>query len=313
MNNLPKVSVGIPTYNRPDGLLRTIQQITSQTYSNLEIIISNNASTDPIIKKTIDYCAKLDSRIKPFHQQENIGLVNNFKFVLKSASSDFFMWAADDDEWDINFIEQCMIEIQSKNVGTVMPGFIRHNRALNAKGLALLPKMTGEDKFADAIAFYEALPHSIFYGLHRKKTIDWLIEQDNDLFDDEYFIVRQIFLHGVSTIPEKILYCAGINDESYQIKLPKEANDRYFYLTKRIMEINKLLLLADDINDKQKIILLQKIILSKLKFVLIFENEMREKSQIELALQLFNFLNEFDINQIENYTNLIKISKLIGK
>ncbi len=31
----PLVSVGIPTYNRPDGLLRTIKQIASQTYGNL--------------------------------------------------------------------------------------------------------------------------------------------------------------------------------------------------------------------------------------------------------------------------------------
>lgn len=308
-NEFPKVTVGIPTYNRPDGLLRTIKQITSQTYVNIEIIISNNYSTDPMVKMIIDHCEKFDNRIKSHHQKENIGLVNNFKFLLKESSSDFFMWAADDDEWDVRFIEKCMIWMQSNNIGTVMPGFIRHNRALNLKGLALLPKMTGEDRFADAMAFYQTMPHSIFYGLHRKKTIEWFIKEDNDVIDDEHFLINQIINNGVFTFPEELLYCAGIDDASYQIKLPKEAPDRYFYLSKRLLNFANSLLKSTHINDKQKIILLQKAIVSKLNFTLNFEGSMRESSQVDLASQMFNFLSEFDMNSIQNYTKLIKFAK----
>ncbi|MBU4370171.1 glycosyltransferase [Patescibacteria group bacterium] len=43
-NNQQLVSVGIPTYNRPESLRRTLECITSQTYKNLEIIISDNCS-----------------------------------------------------------------------------------------------------------------------------------------------------------------------------------------------------------------------------------------------------------------------------
>ena len=46
----PLVSVGIPTYNRPEGLRRTLECITKQTYKNLEIIVSNNCSSGPEIE-----------------------------------------------------------------------------------------------------------------------------------------------------------------------------------------------------------------------------------------------------------------------
>ena len=52
----PLVTVGIPTYNRPAGLERTLECIRQQSYTNLEIIVSDNCSTDvnvlPILKNT---------------------------------------------------------------------------------------------------------------------------------------------------------------------------------------------------------------------------------------------------------------------
>lgn len=42
----PLVSIGIPTYNRPQRLRKTLAGITCQTYSNLEIIVSNNCSSN---------------------------------------------------------------------------------------------------------------------------------------------------------------------------------------------------------------------------------------------------------------------------
>ena len=53
--NLPLVTVGIPTYNRPKGLERTLQCILNQTYANLEIIISDNCSAP-------NHCKNVDVR-----------------------------------------------------------------------------------------------------------------------------------------------------------------------------------------------------------------------------------------------------------
>src|ERR1700688_2286292 len=104
----PLVSVGIPTYNRPVGLRRTLEFICGQTYSNIEIIVSDNASLDPGTKSVAEEFAARDERIKYFRQRANIGAMENFRFVLAKASGDYFMWAADDDEWDPRFVETCL-------------------------------------------------------------------------------------------------------------------------------------------------------------------------------------------------------------
>jgi glycosyltransferase domain-containing protein len=100
----PLVSVGIPTYNRPEGLRRTLECISGQTYRNLEIIVSDNASPGDGSAAVIREFMEKDSRIKYFHQQANIGATLNFQFVLDNAAGNYFMWAADDDLCEPEFI-----------------------------------------------------------------------------------------------------------------------------------------------------------------------------------------------------------------
>ena len=102
--NEPLVSVGIPTYNRPEGLKRTLEGITSQSYRNLEIIVSDNASPDPQVREIAEAFAKTDARVRYYRQPENRGAHLNFKFVLEHAAGEFFMWAADDDGINSDYI-----------------------------------------------------------------------------------------------------------------------------------------------------------------------------------------------------------------
>lgn len=102
------VSVGVPAYNRPELLERALLHLTSQTWSNLEIIVSDNASTNPDVAKVIGEFAARDMRIRPFFQHEGLGVLQNFCFVLKQARANYFMWAADDDYLAPWFIERCM-------------------------------------------------------------------------------------------------------------------------------------------------------------------------------------------------------------
>ena len=91
----PLVNVGIPTYNRPEGLRRTLECITNQTYKNLEIIVSDNCSSDTEVQKVAEEFVNKDNSIQYFRQEENKGAGFNLKFVLKEATGEYFMWAAD--------------------------------------------------------------------------------------------------------------------------------------------------------------------------------------------------------------------------
>lgn len=107
----PHVSIGIPTFNRPDGLRRTLECLTEQTYTHLEIIVSDNASPGNATELVVRDFMKRDSRVKYFRQPENRGPLLNFQFVLEEATGEYFMWAADDDWRDSKFVSALLAKL----------------------------------------------------------------------------------------------------------------------------------------------------------------------------------------------------------
>ena len=107
MNLKPLVSIGVPTYNRPVELRRTLECLVKQTYSNIEIIISDNCSINPDVEKVINEF-RSDERIKYFKQSINKGAPYNFTFVLDKSTGEYFKFLADDDWIDYNYVERCM-------------------------------------------------------------------------------------------------------------------------------------------------------------------------------------------------------------
>jgi glycosyltransferase involved in cell wall biosynthesis len=106
------VSIGLPVHNGEKYLDVALQSLLSQTYSNLEVIICDNASTDA----TKEICAKYarsDPRIKYFRNETNIGSHNNHNLTFKHAKGKYFRWAAYDDLVAPNLIEKC-VEVLEK-------------------------------------------------------------------------------------------------------------------------------------------------------------------------------------------------------
>jgi glycosyltransferase involved in cell wall biosynthesis len=92
----PRVSVGMPVYNGESYLTEAIESILKQTFSDFELVITDNASTD----STETICrrfADIDNRIKYHRLEENIGACGNFNHVVSVARGQYFKWAAADD------------------------------------------------------------------------------------------------------------------------------------------------------------------------------------------------------------------------
>lgn len=112
IDNTPLVSIGMPVFNGEKYIEEAIRSLLEQSYRNFELIISDNASNDA----TPDLCrvyAESDSRIRYICQIENIGPLANFQFVLSEASGQYFMWAAADDVWSNNWLEDLIATIVS--------------------------------------------------------------------------------------------------------------------------------------------------------------------------------------------------------
>ena len=97
----PLVTIGIPTYKRPELLRETLRSALGQSYGNLEIIVSDNAA-DPETAALVSSFA--DPRVRYLAQPTNLGMVGNWNALLKAARGDYFLLLSDDDllnEWGI--------------------------------------------------------------------------------------------------------------------------------------------------------------------------------------------------------------------
>ncbi len=119
--NKPLVTIAIPTYERADGYLRqAIASAVSQTYRNVEIIVSDNCSRDHTGEVVRSFN---DSRIRYFRQEKNIGANNNFNFCVEQAGGDYFLLLHDDDLIDEDFVDVCMSAAgQQGEVGIIRTG-----------------------------------------------------------------------------------------------------------------------------------------------------------------------------------------------
>ena len=100
------VSIGLPVRNAGSRVTEVVHSVLAQTYPDLELVISDNGSTDD----TEDVCralAKEDDRVKYHRQPENIGLMNNFIYVMRHATGTYFRWIGDDDRVRPEMASRC--------------------------------------------------------------------------------------------------------------------------------------------------------------------------------------------------------------
>lgn len=102
----PRISIGLPTYNRPELLEVALDSFRAQTFTDFELIISDNASPNPKVQWLCERYVEQDSRFRYVRQLANQGAESNFWFVFDQARAPLFMWASDDDLWPAEFLEK---------------------------------------------------------------------------------------------------------------------------------------------------------------------------------------------------------------
>lgn len=104
---MPPVTVGLPVYNGARYLSKALDALAAQTYPDLEIVISDNCSTD----ETEELCrafAAGDGRVRYIRRTENRGAAWNFNSVVADSTSPYFKWAAADDILAPTCVERCV-------------------------------------------------------------------------------------------------------------------------------------------------------------------------------------------------------------
>jgi glycosyltransferase involved in cell wall biosynthesis len=213
----PMVSVGVPTYNGGKKILAAITSVLTQHYPNIEIIISDNCSSDD----TSAVCfalAQENSSVRYFKQHQNIGLMPNFEFVRDQARGDYFMWLSDDDALEPRILPKYVDFLVKHPDYALVSGQIKHwignrpvfcERNFNMEqNLAMLRMLN---------FYFKVVYGSIFYGL-MKMELARQIPLTDRIGDDWHFVASIAYLGKIKNL-DCIGYhkrCGGVSKNFQQ-------------------------------------------------------------------------------------------------
>lgn len=108
----PKVSIGIPVYNGEKFVAEAIESVLCQTFEDIELVISDNASTDRTPEICQAYAAK-DERVHYFRAEKNLGAAWNFNRVFELSQGEYFQWLSHDDLIAPECLQKCVPVLDS--------------------------------------------------------------------------------------------------------------------------------------------------------------------------------------------------------
>lgn len=135
MSTAPLVSIGLPVRNGAAGITTALESLTAQTWPNLEIVVSDNASSDETVA-LVEQVAARDPRVRLIRQARDIGMMANFHEVAAQSRGDYFLWAAHDDTRDTNYVAVLMqamatqpetVVVVHADTDEVFEGFVRRH------------------------------------------------------------------------------------------------------------------------------------------------------------------------------------------
>ena len=146
-----KIDILVATYNSNINFLRMqLDSLLSQNYSNIRVIISDDASSKSETKDFLTEYSKKDNRITLFLNEKNRGYVKNFEFLLEKSDANYIMFCDHDDIWYNTKVQKMYDKLVSEDVDLVYC----NAKQIDEKGKILqesyidykhLPKMNGKN------------------------------------------------------------------------------------------------------------------------------------------------------------------------
>ncbi len=217
-NHPPLVSIGIPTYNRPAGLRRILQEITCQTYKNLEIIVSDNHSPETETESIAREFMQTDRRIRYIRQPQNVGSFNNYMFLFNQSQGEYFAWVCDDDFRAPEYVEACISEFERLESPILINSY---STRLNSQGQVVatdrgcttigMPARDRYIKYISTIFTTQAAIGDVLYGLIDRAALAAVLTQQTNVIGWDHVILAHLALNGAFyTIPRPLMSAAAV-------------------------------------------------------------------------------------------------------
>jgi glycosyltransferase involved in cell wall biosynthesis len=115
----PPVSIGLPVYNGARYLREALDSLLAQTYTDFELVVGDNASTDGTREIALD-AASRDPRVRYLPSAENRGAAWNYNRVFEATGGRYFRWAAHDDVVAPTYLERVVAALEDAPPTTVL-------------------------------------------------------------------------------------------------------------------------------------------------------------------------------------------------
>ena len=204
----PMVSVAMPVFNGEPYIEESIRCVLNQTYDNLELVISDNASTDNTEQICRDFKEK-DDRVVYIRNTTNIGAAKNYNQAFWHTTGPYFRWHNADDLCSSRLVEVCL-EVLINNPDTVLS--YGKTDIIDARGEFIehyddnldlrQPKATERFK-----AFFQQVGlTNIIYGLMRRSAVEkTMLMGEGTFFSSDINFMAELSLYGrFHEIPETL-------------------------------------------------------------------------------------------------------------
>ncbi len=196
------VSVGLPTYNRLNTLKRAIESVLTQDYHHLELVISDDESTDG----TRAYCedlARRDSRVRYIRQSKRLGLVRNYSEVMNQSRGEWYMVLGDDDWIDPGYISRCLRTALSQSELIMVCGLPRLYRGTQLVGHGAKTNLLQASGSARVASYYRHVSdNAVFHGMVRRSTLALVPPMQNHKSSDLPYVASIAFMGKIKTVED---------------------------------------------------------------------------------------------------------------
>jgi hypothetical protein len=211
-SKMPRVSLGLPVHNGGELLESAIQSVLSQTFRELELIISDNASDDG----TESLCRRIadqDPRVRYYRSPTNIGAAANHNRVVELARGEYFKWVADDDLIEPTFVERCVAVLDADHAGRYVLCFSLLDyidavgSPISTGTVVQSPVFEGTRPHLRLEQFWESpRMHQVMYGVIRRHRLIQTRPQEEWYGSDRQMLVELALLGGFARVEEVLFH-----------------------------------------------------------------------------------------------------------
>jgi glycosyltransferase involved in cell wall biosynthesis len=214
MSEIPKISIGITTYNRPEFLREAIVSVLNQSFHDFEIVVSNDYLAVPVTWENLKIAE--DSRVRLVNQMINLGELKNMNFLLHAVRGEWFMWLADDDLIHPEFLSKAIEVIRGASSRKMAAVYSNYMAAEDPLGVFPEYVKQGEIKYFNKLEFIEEyssrnVPLVGTYGLMRTamlREIGGIIPLGNSFspYSDNLIPLMLVKLGDIAWLEEKFVF-----------------------------------------------------------------------------------------------------------